>query len=132
MSFAPVINFMWSNKLITINSSYDMMPLPCCRLLMTGASLSLHTLFSVKTTLRNLFLNCPQPIPYVYPNAFESKVAFDWIYLICLRILHLLYRRILAIPAIVNTSQFVSNRLFTIVVLNCRTSRSEMFLNPFL
>ena len=54
-------------------------------------------LFSVKTMPCCL----PQPIPYVCPHAFGLNVAFDWIYLICLRILQLLSRLMFAIPAIV-------------------------------
>ena len=65
-----------------------MMLLPCCRLFMTGASLSCRTRLPGQTNDdlaifseddlanfsedQNLFLNCPQPIPYVYPQKFEK------------------------------------------------------------
>ena len=62
-------------------------------------------------------------MPYVYPRAFDFKVVFDWIYLICFRILYLLSRLKFAIPTIINTFPFVSNGLFILVVFNCRTSR---------
>ena len=83
---------------------------------MTRASLSCRTqpsnmtlLFSIKTTLlKSVFI------------LSIAKVAFDWIYVICLRILHRLSRLMFAIPAhaIVKTFPFVSNGLFTIVVSN--------------
>ena len=89
-----------------------MMPLPCRRLLMTGSSMSFRTQpvnqlagpSSLAIFSKDYFAEI-QPIPYVYPHAFDFKVAFDWIYLICLRILLLLSRLMFAIPAIVNVTQ---------------------------
>ena len=101
---------MWSNKLITINYSRYLDAYTCCRLLMTRASLSCRTqpsnmtlLFSIKTTL----------LKSVFNLMSIAKVAFDWIYVICLRILHLLSRLMFAIPAhaIVKIFPFVSNGL---------------------
>ena len=50
---------------------------------------------------------------------------------ICLRILRLLSLLMFAIFTIVNLSTLISNGLFAIVVLNCRTCQSEMSLNFF-